>query len=470
MTRVRVRGIYATALAKVLIDSGFELCDVSRKLSERLGGFEGSSLPPHVTVKQTDRNPHDILVNGFYEEGKRVYEKLIQLLELSPRYVGTPPLHSAYRVRIGTDCLVEIKGVKVRVISPHCYEGKETVVEITRTKVFPMDEAVAEEGFRVQGFYVELIVGRESGVSFSRHIKNIERKLLLSNLSRDLVSRGFKVHWRSSARNAPLEELRRELEELLGKVTEIERRLRSLPIGAQVYEGEFIGLIKTSLEDKLKMDLKRGEVLSTMPYHHTLKAGGDKFSTAVELGDRISPKSIKEVKPKVKEFLLESSSNCKEFVIYHEKLDGDVVKIGPIRRKEVTDKYLVLRRKVMNEGTYDGLRVKKEIGDTIITLLEPFSNRLVHGYFSNDGDLKGVYVNINTGVEIGECHARYIDLEVDVTYDYEVRIIDKDTLERMKHFLTPSLVKYVEDAVKEATNDLESGRLQGILRSLATPS
>ncbi|UXD21633.1 RNA-binding protein [Ignicoccus pacificus DSM 13166] len=466
MVRVRVRGIYATAIASLLLEKGFELSDVSKKLSERLGGVEGSPLPPHVTVKHSDRNVHEVLVNGFYKEGTQVYETLKELFPLAPRYVAKPNLHSAYKIVVDENCKTTIEGIEAEVRSRECYPGKEMIAEVIRSKVYPKDKVVLEEGLRLEGFYVEVILGRGQGVSFSKHITNLERKALLINLASDIVSMGIKVHWRSSARSAELEALREELERLVQEAQKIWVRARDLPPGTKVYEGEFLGIFKTTLEDKKRADEQRRKVLSTMPFHHTLKAGGDKFSTAAELGDKVVPFDWN-LEGKVKEFLLEKCSDCKNFEIRHEKLDGSCITLGPGRVIGTTEKYLVMKRIVREYGIYDGINVKKEPGDFIITLIEPFSPFVIHGYFSEMGDLKGVYVNINSDVEIGECFARYVDMEVDVVYDGMVRVIDKEELEKYSGHLSPEALRKVEKAVKIAKERLESGEWQRELKGLA---
>ncbi len=467
MIRVRVRGIYATALAKLFLDNDeFQLSDVSKRLSERLGGYQGVSEPPHVTVKTSDKSPHELIVNGFYEEGSKTFDLLHEFLTQSPRYIGRPNLHSAYKVTLNESCEVEIDGIKVKVESPECFEGKETIIEIVRSALRPGEHAIAEEGLRVQGFFAEVKWGGRPGVSFSRHISNPELKALLINLSADLTRLGYHVHWRSSAKQADLQVLREELERLRSEIEKILVKAREAPPGTMLYKGEFLGLFNVVLEDKMKFDEVRNKVLKTMPYHHTLKAGGDKFSTAAELGDKLSPFDWEKVRSCLMEFYPDATSSCREFLIHHEKLDGKVIRIGPARKLSFENGRLLLKRVVGEFGMYDGLNVKKEPNDVILTVVEPFKNYLIHGYFNEFGDLKGIYVNINSGVEIGECTVRYVDYEVDVVYNGIVRVIDMDELERFKDVLPSQTFETINETIREVKGRLESGELQRELKGL----
>jgi predicted aspartyl protease len=51
----RVRGPYATALAKIILDAGFELVDVSKKIAERLGIERKSMQYPMQLLRKVTR-------------------------------------------------------------------------------------------------------------------------------------------------------------------------------------------------------------------------------------------------------------------------------------------------------------------------------------------------------------------------------------------------------------------------------
>ncbi len=457
MIRVRVRGIYATAISKILLDHGFVLSDASKKLKERLN-IEDSPEPPHVTVKQSDRDVNEIVVIGFPEEARAVYDVLANELPLALRKSSVLNLHSSYLVKLKEDCTTTINDVKVKVKTNECYNGKVVPIEVIKA---PLEgEAIAEEGYKVIGFYVEVGGRKKPRVTFSKHITSNERRAELMALASDIVAKGFAVHWRSSARSAPLEKLREELERLVDEAYKVEIKVRNGILGP-LTDGEFLGLFHLTLEDKLKLDYKRNEVLPTMIYHHTLKSGGDKLSTAVELGDKMSPR-CKCYFNSVIEFIREIIKDCKKIKLIHDRTwKKEVIEIGPLRYLRNISDYEVFVRKVKEYGRYDGINALKEPGDTILTFTKPLRPILFHAYLSNDGDLKGIYYNINTSVEVGECFLRYLDLGVDVVKrkDGSVEVIDKEELE----LLPEGLRSYAEERVSVARTLLAGGELEHII-------
>ncbi|MEM2412048.1 MAG: RNA-binding protein, partial [Desulfurococcaceae archaeon] len=75
MVSVRVRGIYATAISKILLESGFKLVEASEKVRERLG-IDLDAAPCDVTVKDCE-NVDELLVVGFPGEAGLVYKVLL---------------------------------------------------------------------------------------------------------------------------------------------------------------------------------------------------------------------------------------------------------------------------------------------------------------------------------------------------------------------------------------------------------
>lgn len=398
--RVRVRGIYATAVAKVLLDEGLELSDLSKKLKERIG-HEGSPEPPHVTVKQSDDNPDQLVIIGFPEETDKVIQTLRKSMPYSVHHLARPNLHSAYVVEVDEECRTKLGEEEVRVKAKECYDGKKLIAEVVRSRVFPTDKLVMEEGFRVIGLYAELVIGRGSGVTFSKHITDLETKMLLMNLAAEVVRRGVKVHWRSSAKKAEPQVLLEELEKLYDEATKIMVKARDADHGTEVYPGERLDVVELTLEDKVILDEIRSKVVPTMPYHHSLKSGGDRMAAAVELGDKIAASS--EVKAEsVIDYIIDLARDMKYLNIIHKKVDGAEYSLGRARVRGNVDNYLVLERRSKDYGKYDGLDVVKEPGDLMITLVSPFSRYLIHAYYDQYGNEKGIYVNVNTGVEVGE--------------------------------------------------------------------
>ncbi len=430
--RVRVRGIYATAIAKILMDEGIELSDVSKKLSERLGGYSGVEGPPHVTVKSSDE-PSEVVVIGFPDEAEKVFEVLNKRLPTALVYEAKPNIHSAYKAKIIREngCYADLGCCKAKL--KECPDQEEAVVEVVKPRVKPIEEVIAEPGLRVIGFYAEVMIGKKPGVSFSKHLTNPERRAELINLASDLTSSGLRVHWRSAARSASLIELREELEEMSRLAWRLWQEAREMPAPSLVYQGERLFVLRLSGEDKMEMDKIRDQVLPTAPLHHILKSFSEPWSTLADYGDTIKANGVEgeRILRCSLNFIRDKVRECKRFTIKHYKIEGKTIEISGSVQGMIED-YLIMKRISKEYGIYDGLNVRKEPGDLMITLVRPLDWKIIHAYFNGNGVLKGIYVNVNTPVEAVSCEAKYVDLEVDVIFGTEEKVIDKEDLEKWK--------------------------------------
>ena len=110
-----------------------------------------------------------------------------------------------------------------------------------------------------------------------------------------------------------------------------------------------------------------------------------------------------------------------------------------------------MHREITSKGYYNGLNIPKEENDYCLTLIKIFDPYIVHFYYNHDGILKGIYVNINTPVELIDINTfRYYDLEVDIIKkpNEEPVIID---YEKFK--------SYIEDGIIPITYGKEIDRL-----------
>jgi Ribonuclease G/E len=103
---------------------------------------------------------------------------------------------------------------------------------------------------------------------------------------------------------------------------------------------------------------------------------------------------------------------------------GEVVERDP-------DGTLAVERELTGGGSYDGLGVPRERGDTALTKFREGRWWYPTVYRSSEGDLKGTYVNVCTPVECFPDTVRYVDLHVDVLKypDGTVERVDDDELD-----------------------------------------
>ena len=93
---------------------------------------------------------------------------------------------------------------------------------------------------------------------------------------------------------------------------------------------------------------------------------------------------------------------------------------------------LYIDRKILGKGIYDGLNIPKEQGDTALSILTTFSYILPHIYFDSESKIKGIYLNINTPIELNpEANkAYYLDLIQDIIIiNKKISVIDKEKFE-----------------------------------------
>ena len=463
LVRVRIRGIYATALTQLALDRGFQVVQASRIIADRFG-IPQLSLPADVTIKNSDEEPSELLVVGYTWAAERVLEVLREELPYSFYWVSSLPLHSTVKARVlgstgdGT-CLAEVDGVEAVLDTGECPpQGSTVVAGVVRPGVRPGEKPVLRPGARVIGDYAILYEATAPRVSVSEHVRDREKRAELMALAAEYTSRGLSVHWRSSSRYATAQELREELARLEKMLREIRERAEKGDPG--VYStGETVALVRLSLPDKKKLDQLRARTTPTAPLHHSLKSSAPSLSDIVDFSEKLIPHGVEDGKilAGLLDFLAERLAQRKTIELVHVKPDGTVVKIGPGRIQSIEQRgeglAITIERRVRGRGVYDGLGVEKEPGDVIVSEIDTNTWTIIHKYYSRDGAYKGSYININTPPEIGDQGIIYLDLEADVVHlpSGEKKAIDLDRLMQAyrQGVITEKLYQRVMELVAE---------------------
>lgn len=419
--KVRVRGVYATALSKILLDRGFLLIDVSDVMARRLGIDYLRGEVADVTVKSDDEDPSNVLVIGFPEAVKAVVNTLkdeLPYVILNMPEVGLYTTFKTYVVgKEDGDCIINTPYGEAPIIDVNeCVEGSETYATSIKVPLRKGERMVFSSKLRVVGYYA--ILGRGNKVTFSNFIKNKNRISELVTLSSNYVRRGYSIHWRSNVDDANLNDVLSELSVLINRMHELEKAVqRSRPLEV-VYEGEKVALIVLSSLSKDYLDIVRGKVVPTAPSHHRLRGLEDIFKDVVELMDVASSSVDADVLGRcLTEWILGKLVES-DALIKHVKPDGSTITLGRGKVLKVGKEgglCLTLEREVVSGGVYDGLDVAKEVGDRIIT--EVCSDRwwMKHEYVSSKGKGKGLYININTPPEFLPYNViKYVDLGLDL--------------------------------------------------------
>ncbi len=460
--RVRVRGIYATALAVLLSRRGFILSDVSDVLKARLKG-PVSTAPPHVTVKSSDDRPEDLLVIGYpWEAGEEVESSIVETVEYAVVRRSKMGLYSVVDgVSLG-DCKAMLpNGVEAKIQSSSCPGKGELVrLSVVREALDPGADVIARPEVRVIGEYV-MVIHPGEGVSYSEHIRDMElRSNLMAGVSSRVDLSRFHVRFRSNSKLATLQAVVNEAEKLARRA---ETLYREEP-GREpriVSRGEYLSIVTLPGPAKRVMDDLRSTVYPTIDMHHSLKGSGSLESMLVDYAEEALSKGSCDKRAGFSAVsFIASRLVGKRVTIDHRTPDGRVHRLGPYTVESYSSDEgsvsLVLRRVFRKPGVLDGINVAKEPGDIAVTRVSTDSWVTIHEYLTKDGRPLGYYANINTPPEIGFEKVRYIDLYIDVVKrpGEEPLVIDREELDEAykRGYVTRALydkaLKEAEKAVK----------------------
>ncbi|QGA69300.1 DUF402 domain-containing protein [Sulfolobus sp. E11-6] len=420
--RVRIRGIYATALTSIFSSLSYEIVQQSIEIAERFMQ-EINNSPADITIKdfEDDRGKIIVMGNGIIEED------LHSIFKYSFHWRSPIKLYSIIETEESCTYLnfkVE-PCLKEGIVTKPPYDGKMILGETKAVSKYAM-------------------VWRGKGITtFSEHIRDEEERLRLLSLSSPLNRKGYNVKWRSNAKYATLNELKEDLERLVMKYENREFK----------DQGEDFHLITLSLPDKLQLDEVRKSVVDTVKYHHMLKLSYNREIDSLEKNKEGSPGKLLEAL--ISDFMK----------IEHIKANGKVIYLrgGKVIEKEVNDNgyRIVLRREFTSNGILDGIGKRIEDGD--YDIVEYNSNKWyqIHKYYSGiDNSLKGVYINISTPPELLRGKIRYLDLEIDIAIkDSETLVLDEDELTKKSIYMPSSLVNRTKEVANYLLNQIRQNGL-----------
>lgn len=434
----RARGIYSTAVSKILMDGGLRPGDISDKISRRLGAEAEGYVD--VTVKNADDNRSLIVVVGIPGAVDEAYRLLRGVLRRS-LYRGPLPLYIVFRTRaVSQDqggCYVETPlGIQGYLRDRTCYKGEEFVATIVGYR----DDGVPviDRGIYVVGRNMILLDKPIQRVS--EHIRDPDVIMELKGVTDMILRHGLGVHWRSSASRASTKDLLEEFEELRKTLSGLSEKARSSQYLEPLYVGEKIAFIHLSIEDMAELDRIRSSVTPTAPMHHAIRAYID-YPDLADLLDSIvaSGSDPRFVSSGLKRYVAEKLYPGLEAVIIHNKPFEKPITLGKGRLRvydvENGSISLGIVRSITGSGLYDGLGIQRERDDRALTIVSEDSWVAIHAYYSQSLSLKGVYVNINTRPAIlydGILKIAYLDLEIDAAIvNGEFRVIDEKSFERI---------------------------------------
>ncbi|WP_237697113.1 DUF402 domain-containing protein [Desulfurococcus amylolyticus] len=462
LAKVRIRGIYATALTKLLMDKGHSIVQPSEKIASRFNiGIDNS--PSDVTVKDKD-DGDGVVVIGFPSEAREIYNDIVSAIPYTFRSISQVELHSIYLARVekntGDTCIVDTGDFKTELTPCREKPGDKVIVGVAKTALYPGEKISVTRSFRLLGKLVALIHGMQK-VTFSEHIRDPGLKARLTALAVSrLMGGNLGVHFRSSARFAEPSEILGEIEFLLNEYKRVMSKASEADAPLKLYRGELVGVIGFTSLSKNILDDIRGTVTPTIRGHHSLRSMG--LGDIVEAMEHciVNGCSGDSVSRCIWEYVLVRLAESGVIHIRHVKPTGEALDLTPGRihriERSVEGVRVIIKRIISGSGLYDGIGVERKPGDLDYMVVEPGKPYIVHNYY-RDTTWLGSYINVNTPPELSVNIVKYHDLLVDVAVapGREPIVLDRDELEKTfsAGLIDPQLYEYALKTLEEIARD-----------------
>jgi Ribonuclease G/E len=463
--RVRVRGIYATAVTRVLLDAGAEVVQASEPIRERFDAEFGEGS--HDVTVATTGDRQGVGVDGDPDAVATVGAELRDVGRDTFAWEDPTPPGAVFEATVsetlgsGAVCdLGESEGfLPYGESDTHLETGDDVRVQV-RESAPPWGDRRARLGteIRADAGLATLVRGRD-GVAVDTRDDAAGRELAgMTDLLSVDVPDGWGIEWSHAATRAEMSALEAALERAVGRAEDLAAALDEAGIdgesGSAAERPATLATPSTGLwlwfgrETRFALDAARREVTTTMPGHHRTKAGSEAASVGVDLAEALwGADGAGGVADGAAES--EDGSDGPDFPfdvvtrqfgpvegdtveIRHGKPDGRAFSLGS---GEVTDRdvdgSLDVTRTLSGSGTYDGLGTRREAGDTALTKFREGRWWYPTVYRSAEGEHRGTYVNVCTPVECFPDEVRYVDLHVDVVKrpDGTVERVDDDELD-----------------------------------------
>ncbi|WP_458207017.1 DUF402 domain-containing protein [Haladaptatus sp. NG-SE-30] len=448
MSRVRVRGIYTTALTTLLTDE-FDVVQASPAIQRRFD-HEFETGEYDATVETTD-DRQGVGIFGDPETVETVAERATA--------IGIDTFHwedSAARGALFDGIVSETLGsgavvnlgdrdgfLPYRKIDDRIDEGDHVRVQVhDPAPPWARDRPLLGTDVQVFGGVASLSKGVNRVVASAPDDASRRELARTTEMLPTDVPEEWGVRWEYAATDADIGEMDAALSRAVERAETIDDALADdeedevdeeakSDFPRTIAEPETTAWLWFGRESRFELDDLRGETTTTIPGHHRIKAADESASSAVDfVEDLVDPDDEFPTGPTLRQFGPEDGG---EVFIDHGKPDGRCFSLGKGEVAEAdleSGKYTV-RREMQGPGTYDALGTDREAGDVAITKFREGRWWYPTAYRSDDGESKGTYVNVCTPVELFPQSVRYVDLHVDVVKrpDGSVERVDDDELD-----------------------------------------
>lgn len=464
MAAAQLRGIYTTALTKLLLENGFEIVNPSTTIKER---FNLQSTCEIFDLKVKDRyDRQGVRVSGT-KESVEAFKSILQS-QLDDVIIRQLPyrLDAIYKglmvqENAAKDAYVVNLGSTTGLLSKNEIPKPESnkIIVQTERKIISARTPLLTTKIKFPGKCAILIP--EPQIKISLQIRDLTKRAKLYALGKQLASKNWGIIWRGNAANQPPEILMEEVQKLVNEAETVMEKAKEAEAPALLKDGVYCLDVEFPALSKKQLDKVRASIVPTIEGHHFYKACEGKVSSVLEMAESMLEKgSPKEEVEKLLKTTIEAEfpTEGSWIDIEHVKLSGKTFYLGKAYVEKFNGRKLCFRRVFERPGIYDGLGVPKESGDYALTETEIGEWWLKTKYFSHDGQHKGTYINLNTPVELYPYGIRYVDLEVDIIVwpDGATKTVDVEKLEKAldKRMVSEKLVCMVKRKMQEAMNNL----------------
>ncbi|USZ70607.1 DUF402 domain-containing protein [Natronosalvus halobius] len=442
--RVRVRGIYTTAVTQRLLEAGHTVVQASEPIRAR---FETDfpTAPADVRI-ETTRDRQGLEVSGDPDCVDCVLEHLDSLALDTFGWADSVPRGAVFDGAVheadgGRGAPVSLGDGRRGYLTYDDVDGYVDAGDCYRLQVReptpPWDDDAPRltPGLTVEGGLCTLSRKR-NGVGADFDGARAEELVGMTDLLSIAIPEGWGLRWHRSAVDADLEAMTAALENAVSRAQTLESRLEEVPEEpgdpARLADPQATAWLWFGRESRFALDEVRRTAETTMVGHHRIKAGDRSASAAVDFAEAVASPTGEEAFPFAAVSRQFGPTTGDRLALGHGKPDGRLITLGT---GEVTDwsedGSLTLERAMRGGGIYDALEVPIQDGDVAITKLKEGRWWYPTTYKGADGTTKGTYVNVCTPVELFSHSARYVDLHVDVIRraDGSVSVVDEDELE-----------------------------------------
>jgi len=445
--RVRVRGIYATALTVT-----FETVVQASPPIERR--FDGPfPVEPADVFVETTPDRQGVGIHGTAAGVESAAAELADVARDAFVWAATLPRDGVYAGEVtetlGSGALVDCgEGAGFLPYSKttrHIEEGDRLRVQVAEPRP-PWDDGrpVLDTAVRIRGALADLVRGGHGG--------SIEGGAAeLADILPADPPEGWGVDWAPAADDADLDALADTLETLGERAEALDGAFVDAPAPADVaphtyWEGTATRWAWFGREARFALDSRRRAVVPTMPGHHRIKAATEAAGAAVDFVEQVCDDLTTRAETSGgddagsdgdSEFPFEAVTRqfgpqeSDTVSIGHGKPDGRRIELGAGEVTERADSRVTVERELSGGGTYDALGVPRREGDVATTKFREGRWWYPTAYRGEEGERRGTYVNVCTPVEIFPGEVRYVDLHVDIVRhaDGTVERVDDDELD-----------------------------------------